>query len=1145
MRSSASRSEVVRAVAVVTCLFVAGSVVAQDTATITGIVTDPVGAVVPGAQVTVLNLSTNVQLTTETNEEGIYRVPFLRPGRYRVTITATGFKRFVRDEIEVSIGATVPINASLEIGTLAESIEVSAAVPLLETETSATGTLVKGDYFYRMPLYQRHVRSILYLTPGINVSGFGWGGSLSGFNISGQSSDRIGFYEDGMYGVRPTGTWTTDTIQNTIDEIKVLTTVPPAEYGHAAAGAIIVAKKAGTNEFHGMASNLVRVDAMQHRRFFQLETFKQLGVHLLFMQPDANVSGPIRIPKLYDGRNRSFFLFAWQKLIEKQSQQRIYTVPTAEELNGDFSYAGSGVAPNPIYDPRTTRLVEGQWYRDPFPGNIIPKAQWDPVARNILALNIWTAPNRTGTPTRTGYVDNYMAYPYKKVFWNNYSLRLDHQFSSNLRSFLNWGYNDRWERLPELHILNPDFDPSRRTTLNGQTTTGIGATYTFGPTLVSETRFTFYRFKADTSSPAYGKDWGQIFGIPNIEKGSMPQIRNSANNADVIPYLANPAVDVQEHFAFREDVSKLVGRHAFKSGYELMRFRGNSYTVTNSAGVYVLASTAGIYPNGTTIPNTGGKALTELLVGAASSATFTTNLLSSLPRNWMHSLYVQDDWKAWSNVTLNLGLRWQVQSVMHNKYGQQSSFDPLAADNVVPGARGVITHPKRLHNKDWNNFQPRVGLAWQMGQAVVLRAGWGLATVDERLRMPPTEEYGSITARIQAPPGDYRPRFQMSSGPTLPLQWPAVRADGTIPFLGANYGARSATWVDPSRKLPYVMNWNFGIQYNFAVSYLVELTYTGSRGVNNFESRNINLHPFDWAWNLRQTDPAGFSRVEGNPQIYRPFPNFGTINFLTNGANSIYHAGTIKVDKRFSRGFSFLTYYTYSKVLDSSSSMQLLPRSVDRARAEFDRTHQYTASVVWDLPFGKGRKWLNRGGVWNAIFGGYDMVFIYRIASGQPLTFSFAGSPYRYMPTSLVAYRSGRPDSTGQRARLRDGWSDLGPDRWTRANQNKLIESMDYFRYPAAYGYGNVGRNTMDRQRFIDHNFSASKEWRVSERIRIQLRYDFQNPFHWYNLGPPDTTVNFTDPRIFGTILPSTGNEGTTASGGGQPLQNITLAIRW
>jgi hypothetical protein len=340
------------------------------------------------------------------------------------------------------------------------------------------------------------------------------------------------------------------------------------------------------------------------------------------------------------------------------------------------------------------------------------------------------------------------------------------------------------------------------------------------------------------------------------------------------------------------------------------------------------------------------------------------------------------------------------------------------------------------------------------------------------------------------------------------------------------------------------MNWNFGVQHGLSRNYLVELQYTGNRSVNGFESWQMNNRSYDWAWDLLQTAPATFSAMQSNTQIYRPFTNFGSITYLTNGANSVYHAGTVKLEKRYSYGLSFLTYYTYSKSISASTSDNLIPRDVDRSRSSFDRTHQYTGSMSYELPVGKGRKWMNRGGVLNMLVGGFDTVWIYRISSGNPLTFGMSGSPYQYMP-GIISYRSGRPNSTGQSAHLRDGWADIGGDRFTRANQNKTIESMSYFTYPAAYTIGNVGARTMDAQRFIDMEFSASKEIKIKERWTFQFRYDFQNPFKWYNLSVPNTTVNHVNPATFGTFSTSTGDEGTTAAGGGNPLQNITLSLRW
>ncbi|MBY0507139.1 MAG: TonB-dependent receptor [Bryobacteraceae bacterium] len=1118
-------------------VFMALALRAQDTGALTGAVTDTSGAVVVGAQVLATNTATNFDSTAESNAEGIYRIPFLRPGTYRVRITAAGFKAFVRDNVELRVGATLPIHGVMEIGAAADSVQVASAVPLLETETSSTGTVITGEFFQRMPLYQRHSRALLYLTPGVNVSGLGYAGSLSGFSINGGTTNNIGYFEDGMYGVQPSGTNTTDTILSTIEEAKVITTVLPAEYGHSAGGAIVIVKKSGTNQLHGGGGTLFREGAMQHRRFMQPARFEQTGNSLHFYQPDFNLSGPVVIPKLYNGRNKTFFMFAGQYLKERQGEQISWSVPTPEELNGNFSYGGrAGV--NAIYDPRTTALTGGNWSRLPFPGNVIPKAQWDPVATRFLSEKVWETQNLPGTPTATGVTGNLQLPRQKTVDWANYSLRMDQQFSSAFKMFFNWSFNNRTAFTPNLDVVNPLYNASQRISTDAQTTSGIGATYTLSPSMISETRINYYRFRNDTTWPGFGTDFGKLLGLPNIGAGSMPVITG-------IPNVANPSLNVEETMNFKEDVSKLSGKHAFKVGYDLMRLRRNNYTRDNNAGTFNLAGTNGLNPNGAGIPNTGGNALSQLMTGAVSSYSITRNLLSSLPRNWINAFYVQDDWRLRPNLTLNLGVRWQTQSTENNKYGQVSSFDPLAADNVVPGGRGVITHPQQLHRKDWNNFQPRIGLAWSLPHRFVIRTGFALSTVDERLPVAPSEEYGSATARIDTPNGDFRPRFQLSQGPvaSLLLQ-PVLRADGTIPFAGTNYGGRSATWVDPARLSPYTMNWSFGLQHSFAAHYLLEATYTANASVNGFENREINNLSYDWATNLRLTNPTQFSAFQTNPQIFRPFPNFGSILFRTNGARSNYHAGTAKLEKRLSRGLSFLTFYTYSKLIDASSSNDLLPREMDRAESSNNRTHQYTGSMTYQLPLGKGRKWLNHGGLTNAIFGGFDAVYLYRISSGDALTFGFAGSPYQYLP-GVVATRAGRPNTTGQRARLRDNWQDIGTNRFVQAAQNGMIESIDYFSYPPAFTMGNVGRNTFDRQRFIDSQFSASKQWKLKERFTAEFRFDFQNPLKWFNLSAPNTTFNTTNPAAFGKVSTSTADEGTTANAGGQGLMNITVNFRF
>jgi hypothetical protein len=1136
---------------------------AQDTATLTGRVQDPTGAVVVGAAVSVVNTATNIESSTVTNEEGLYRLVSLRPGNYRLTVNAQGFKKFVREGLDLRVGTTVSINANLDVGSTTDTVEVTGAAPLLETETSTTGTNIEGDYFYRMPLYQRNIKGIMYLTPGVQVSGFGYSGNLSGFNINGESSNRLSFYEDGMYGVSPNNNgWTTDTIQNTVDEVKILTTALPAEYGHSAGGSITVVKKSGTNELHGLISEYGRWGALQHRRFFQIYQWGQeqpvyksngtldyvkKGDRLLFQMPDGNISGPIYIPKIYDGRNKSFFLFAFQRLIEKQGIQNTYTVPTAAMKQGDFSFAErpTGVLIDQIYDPRTTvKNSDGTWSRSPYAGNIIPQAQWDNVAKKIMALDIYTSPNTLGSYGTEGPSANLLDSYQKKVFWENYSTRLDHQLTQKLKTWANWTYNSRFERSTQPKIKNSDFDSSLNKSMNYQNTAGIGGTYVISPTLISESRMSYYRYENRVSSVSYGRDWSSVIGLPGLtDPKSMPQI------SQYLPYVGNPSNNVQENFNFKEDISKMSGKHAFKFGYDLMRMRSNSYTVTNAAGNYTLTDTNGLQANGSAMANTGISGLPQLLSGAVSSASFTINLLSTLPRDWIHSLYFQDDWKVRPNLTLNLGLRWQVESVMNNKYGQQSNFDPNAADNVAIGKTGVITHPKDpLYKKDWNNFQPRFGMAWTVKPNIVVRGGFAVNTVDFKLQSPPTNEYGSISGTISQASGDYRPAFLLQNGATGNIVWPSIRADGTIPYANtSNYSSRSASWVDPNRHNPYTMNWNFSVQYGLSSNYLVSVEYTGNRGVNNTESWSINNVTYDWAWNLYTTNLTGFNAFVANTQNYRPFTNFGSISYMTNGANSNFHSGTAKIEKRYSYGLSFLAYYTFSKGIDSSTGDWNLNRLLDRSRSSYDRTHEFVSSMNYEIPIGKGRKWMNRGGILNTLIGGFDMVWMYTISSGNPATWSFGGSSYSYMPSVVSVRSNSRPNSTAVTASLREGWADIGTDRWTRANQNKLIDGAqtDYFSYPAAYTLGNVGRYTMDTQRFISANFSMQKEVKFKERFTFQFRYDFQNPFKWYNLPSVSTTFNTRDATNFASINPSSSSEASTANGGGVPLQNFTLAIRF
>ena len=403
-----------------------GAFAQVDTATITGRVSDPTGATVGGVQIKVVQIETNFQFAAVTNPEGIYRVQSLIPGTYQVTFEAAGFKRVVQANISLHTGDVLAVNATLEVGNVSESIQVTAQSTLLQTETSSTGTVSLGDTLYKMPLFQRSITNSMALAPGLSVKTDGGTAGLSAYTVNGQRNTGTAMFEDGMFGVDPLASALAiiKPIENSVEEVKMLTGTLPAEYGHSSSGVISTVKKSGTNELHGMASDYGRTRRMTHRQFFNLYTAAQPqpgnpnGVPSWFMQPDANVGGPIVIPKLYNGRNKTFFFFGYQKLIEKKTQAYTSQTPSPDMLNGDFTFGGLG---QQLYDPLTTsQNPDGTWRpRTVFPNRMIPRSRFDPVASKVLSYDIWRPPNMAGSFSSTGPVSNFTYNPPSRTFYED------------------------------------------------------------------------------------------------------------------------------------------------------------------------------------------------------------------------------------------------------------------------------------------------------------------------------------------------------------------------------------------------------------------------------------------------------------------------------------------------------------------------------------------------------------------------------------------------------------------------------------------------------------------------------------------------------------------------------------------------------
>jgi hypothetical protein len=1132
-----------------------------DTATLSGRITDSTGAVVPNAQVKAVQTQTNFESLTQTNAEGLFSVPSLRPGPYRLTVVASGFKQYIREGLELSVGDNVSVDAALEVGGVSESVRVTAEAAQLQTETSSEGAVLEGAYLQGLPLYQRNVKATFYLTPNVDIAGFGYSGNLQGFHISGLQDSKIGYFQDGTFAVaNNNGTiYTTDPIQSTVEEVKILSTTLPAEYGHSAGGAMTAVQRTGTNTLHGEVSEFGRVSAMQHRKYFDLYHFGQVQPGQvatpseLFQQPNATLHGPVYIPKLYNGKNRTFFVFAVERLIEKQAKQQAYTVPDANMLAGNFSFPGSGVTANQLYDPLSTnQLANGTWTRNPIPGNIIPANRIDPVAAKFISLTPYALPEAPGTYSNTGPQNNFQGTYLKKVFWENYTGRLDHQFDPSFKIFANWQYNSRYQRIPNPQLSNPLFDSSYVLENDFQTTATLGATKIIHPNLIDEFRVGYYRFEPRIQAPDTDKDLAGLLGIPNVAPTLLP--------SGLPLSVGGPTTNIIENFTVRDDMTWVKGVHTFKFGYDLLHSRQNSYNLGTPSGSFSFDSAAGLSGNGTaTIPNTGGISLASFMLGSVTSATFSIPTASWLPRDNINSGYFQDDWKVSPKLTLNLGLRYVNESPWHTKYGQFSQFNPNMPDNVVPGDMGLITHPGGdINKRDNKEFEPRAGLAWHPLSKLVVRSGFAFMHVDLGLAPSQLDEYSISTTQSQVS-GNPTPIYQISKGP-LPIVYPSLQSNGTQPYLGCTSSTvagfskpvttcsgRSTTITDPNLHPPYVMTWNMNLQYQLAADYLLQLTYDGTAGVGNIETPQYNALPENYdAGNL-----TALAAFVGNSQVYRPFPNYGTITYRGNISHSTYHGGTVRISKRYAKSLTLDAFYTFSKSLDGSGVGNVdVASDLYKGPSSFDRRQRFVGNFSYDIPIGKNRSLMNRGGVLNAIFGGYTLVWTYDIYTGNPITWGFTNSPYTYLP-SFVGIQ-GRPNLLGTPA-LRNDWQDLGGDRFNQGNQNPTITSLADFAYPGNYQFGNAGKDTFYTQRGIGASFSARKEFKLKERLTLQLRFDFQNPFKWYNWGNMNTTVDLknvaagtfteTAANLFGKV-PS-GNEATTVADGGVPMMNATIRIKW
>ena len=1050
------------------------------TGTITGAVEDPTGAGVPQTPVVALNTERGISYKAVTSSEGVYVLPLLPLGDYQVTIEAPGFRKFVRGGLTLGADQRLRVDARLELGPVAEQVTVSAGAPLVTTDQATLGGSFSTSNFENLPI-GRSVVGVMQLVPGTQA------------NKQGIAVGNINGSRDTVVDVKVDGVPTTHTgnglfsmgppIVELVEEVVVQTASYSAESGRGV-GQVNFTTRGGTNRLRGTAFYYLQNDILSANGFMNNFYGNNRAV-LRFNLFGGTVSGPVILPKVYDGRNRTFFSFGYEGSRTRGFGQQLSTVPSPEMRAGNFS--GQPV----IYDPATTRANPAGTgsIRDAFPGNSIPASRVDSVASKMLAVS-YPLPNLGGT------VNNYLNTGSNPEGTTGTNTRLDHNFSEKSR--MTGRYTYRWANNKNLQAFPGPAGAGIQGDRYHHVVSGDHV-YLLRPNLINNFHFGFYRMLNQQTPPGADEDWAAQLGLKNLGAYAFPKVTvNGLAGFGGGNYVVRPQ---SNDFQFSDSLVWIRGRHSLKAGMEYRTLRYGNWQ--GSSGTFAFNTLPTMNPQN----RRDGIGFASFLLGIPS--TTTAAAIAPLPegatiQRWKFwAGFLQDDYKATSNLTFNLGLRWEMHGPRTEDNDHQSMFNLKTLQLDYAGKDG---YPRTLYDHNWNGFQPRFGFAYTPfgNTRTVLRGGYGI------FFMAPNQAISGFDA------GPWNPSFTYVSpdnGITFPLtlQTAVPPMTRNVPYvLGAT---TSVSWLPRDFKDANSQQWSFNIQREVRPGTVAEVGYVGTRGVH-----------LPVIYELNQVPTALLG--PGDAQSRRPYPTRGRIGADFNPAgNSTYHALQTRFERRLSKSFGWLAVYTFSKSIDDSSGIATA-RSFgvtsvqdnynlrgERSLSAFDVTHNLAYSVAWELPFGKGRKILDHGGLLNGLVGGWRLSALSNTQSGMPLEMGTV--------TNLTGSLGGgsRPN------RLRSGKLEGAQ----RGRLNWFDPSA--FALPAAFSFGNTSRTEPGLRGPGEFNIDVllAKEFRLRESVKLQFRSEFYNALNHFNPGDPNTTIGYA---------------GVAAITGGNGGRNIQLSLK-
>jgi outer membrane receptor protein involved in Fe transport len=1117
--------DVVRVLGPVTCLLLTAATLAGQvrTGVIQGSVRDAQDAIIPGANITVRNQQTNVSRTFVTNEIGVYVIPLLDPGEYAVTAEASGFKKTVREGIVLQVADQLVVDLQLHVGGVAEVVTVEASVPLLNAGDNTLGQVVENRRILDLPLDGRDVFSLSELAPGVLPNPpAAWvhqGGSIA--SIGGASNFTSEVTVDGMPNTAPAQRSQnsyliyTPTVDK-VEQFRVQTNGLSAEYGRSNGGVVSVVSKTGTNSFHGTLYEFHRNSFLDANAFFNNLAGIPLG-SLVRNQFGGTLGGPVTIPRLYRGKDRTFFFFSYEAFRGSVLSESNFTVPTVLERSGDFSRTVNNQgAQIRIYDPLTLTSNAGTFVRSPFPNNVIPRERLSAASTRLAAYY--------PAPTNSNLVGNLRMSAGRKLVTDTYDGRIDHNFSDRNRLFVRYSSQVPVVGEPDWfrNVASPGGNPLTQRRKSGT----IQDTYTINPTLMVNLSYGLAFMSGLRSDRSLGT---------NITELGFPAYLQKAQSDPVIPQIAISGLsslatsfvnfsDVGNH-TFLGSVVKIKGSHTLKAGLDYRAYYVNIANRTNGKGNFSFGANFTQGPNANQASASAGHALATFLLGIPSSGRIGQPVtLAEKSSYWAG--YLQDDWKVGRRVTLNLGIRYDLPVPRTERYDRMVVFDAQATSPIasrVPGwnLRGAMA-PRTPDNRkpapaDSNNFAPRLGLAWRVAPSLVVRAGYGIF-----YGLPPTDatsdtglndaffEWTDLVASRDGVTPIARVEDPFPSGIRAPV------ANSEINSLTRIGRAHNSGVI--SMATPYFQQGNFSIQRGLRGDVLLEIAYAvnkGSKttinsiGMNTLRDEQTRLgtvnqqlvpNPF-FGVITDSTSPLSLATV-ARGQLLLPFPQYQAISAIASSIGSMtYHSMLAKLEKRFSHGFTALVSYTNAKNIGDGSQGQVGPNNfgvsdpynlrLERSLDSQDVSQRLVISGVLELPIGRGRR---LGANWSrpvdALLGGWQVNGIASFQKGLPLLFTT------------------RPNRAA-----------AGEDLSGRSAQSRISRWFDtsVFTVPAAFTRGNMSRTAPDLRTHGINNFDLSmfKTFKPLDKLQVQLRLESFNAFNRVQFGPPGTTIGTTS---FGVI---------------------------